>query len=326
MDRVFTVCGLTDLTDGMYHGDPSVTYQQAQRNQAEWLLDQAKCSSRSRLLDIGCGYGRLLEAARRRGAKAVGIAVSPRQVVNCRQRGLDARLLDYRELDESWDGAFDCIVANGSIEHFVQPRDAALGWQETTYRQMFQDCHRLLDPTSPSGRMVATVIHFNRVRPEPYDLVKLPFRFPLLSDSFHLALLERVMGGHYPADDQLIQCAAPHFKLVRQLDGTEDYRRTSDEWLRRVRRGFLNLRIAQRLLKRLLPCLLSRPIHTSFAMSLLFTASWQWQFRGVNPPTRLWRLVWQHRNESLPARKGTPNDRRCDVIAGPRSFAFQPFA
>jgi len=198
MDRVFPACGLTDLTDGMYHGDPAVSYQQSQRNQAEWLLEQVKCSANSRLLDIGCGYGRLLEAARKRGAKALGLTVSPRQVASCRQRGLDARLLDYRELDDSWDGAFDGIVANGSIEHFVHPRAAALGWQEIVYRQLFQDCHRLLDPASPSGRMAATVIHFNRVRPDPSDLLKHPFRFPIHSDRFHLALLERVMGGHYP--------------------------------------------------------------------------------------------------------------------------------
>lgn len=326
LDLVFPVCGLTDLTDGMYHGDPSVSYQQAQRNQAEWLLDQVKCSANSRLLDVGCGYGRLLEAARQRGAQALGLTVSPRQVASCRQRGLDARLLDYRELDGSWDGEFDCIVANGSMEHFVQPRDAALGWQEMVYRQLFQDCHRLLDPASPSGRMVATVIHFHRFRPDPQDLLKLPCRFPMLSDRFHLALLERVMGGYYPSNDQLVRCASPHFDLVGQVDGTEDYRRTSEEWLRCVRRSFISWKTAPRLLKRLVPRLLHRPLHTSFAISLLFTASWQWQFRGADPPMRLLRLVWQHRNATLPPLYESPDDDRCHALVGPSSFASQQFA
>jgi len=298
LDRLFPVCGLTDLTDGMYFGDPSVSYEQAQRNQIDWLLDQVQCTAGSRLLDIGCGYGRLLKAARQRGATAVGITVSPQQVVSCRQRGLDVRLLNYRKLDESWSGRFDGIVANGSMEHFVQPSDAVLGDQDTIYRQMFEICHRLLDPTSPSGRIAATVIHFDRFRPDPSDLLKAPYRFSPLSDRFHLALLERVMGGCYPAGDQLARSAQPHFSLVEQMDGTEDYRWTSEEWLRRVRRSFLDWKTAPELFQRLVPCLLRRPVHTAFAMSSLFTASWQWQFRGANPPTRLLRFVWQHRNAS----------------------------
>ena len=304
-DRVFPECGLTDLTDGMYHGDPSVSYEQAQRNQVNWLLDQVQCSAKSRLLDIGCGYGRLLDAARQRGATAIGISVSPQQVASCRQRGLDARLLNYRELDESWSGTFDCIVANGSIEHFVQPRDAGSDCQETIYCQMFQICHRLLDPASPSGRVAATVIHYNRFRPNPSDLLQVPNRFSLFSDRFHAALLERVMGGFYPSDDQLTRSARPYFSQLVQLDGTEDYLRTSEEWLRCVRRSFLNWKTAPRLFKRLVPCWLTRPLHTSLAMSHLFTASWQWQFRGENPPTRLKRFVWRHRSVS-----STPRDAR----------------
>ena len=42
-------------------------------------------------------------------------------------------------------------------------------------------------------------------------------------------------------------------------------------------------------------------MHTTLALSLVFTASWQWQFRGANPPTRLQRFVWQYRDVSSPA-------------------------
>jgi cyclopropane fatty-acyl-phospholipid synthase-like methyltransferase len=106
--------GMTDLTDGIYHGDESLSYEEAQDNQVNWLLDQVGCTEGSRILDIGCGKGRLLAAAERRGAKAIGITISPQQVDYCRRvRGLDVRLLNYRELGEEWNGRFDGIVANG---------------------------------------------------------------------------------------------------------------------------------------------------------------------------------------------------------------------
>ena len=81
--------GVHDFTEGIYRGDPKTPYDQAQRNQAEHLLDLALCHEGSRLLDIGCGYGRVLETACRRGAVALGITISPVQAEYCRARGLD---------------------------------------------------------------------------------------------------------------------------------------------------------------------------------------------------------------------------------------------
>src|SRR3990172_9922780 len=51
----------------------------------------------SRILDIGCGYGRILEQAAARGAKAVGITISPPQQDYCRRRGLDVHVLKDRK-------------------------------------------------------------------------------------------------------------------------------------------------------------------------------------------------------------------------------------
>ncbi|HEY3395913.1 MAG TPA: hypothetical protein VGK58_24635, partial [Lacipirellulaceae bacterium] len=58
---VAPLCGVTDLTDGKYldeRNDRSA-YLAAQERQAEYLLDQALCEHGTRLLDIGCGYGRI---------------------------------------------------------------------------------------------------------------------------------------------------------------------------------------------------------------------------------------------------------------------------
>src|SRR6187402_3306654 len=91
-DRFFPACGFTDLTDGMYEGDPQRPYEEAQARQAEVLLSRAGVEAGSRVLDVGCGYGRILRAAEARGAKAWGITVSPEQVRRNRRARLNARL------------------------------------------------------------------------------------------------------------------------------------------------------------------------------------------------------------------------------------------
>jgi SAM-dependent methyltransferase len=101
LDRFLPECGIWDLTDGLYRGEPGTPHEQAQQRQVEWLLDQVQCRRGSRILEIGCGNGRLLQTAGERGADAIGVNVSRLQVDHCRARGLDVRLMDYQEIDES---------------------------------------------------------------------------------------------------------------------------------------------------------------------------------------------------------------------------------
>jgi cyclopropane fatty-acyl-phospholipid synthase-like methyltransferase len=282
--------GFEDYTDGMYCGDAATSYEEAQHNQAEWLLDQACCRSGSRLLDIGCGNGRLLAAARRRGALPVGITISPPQVTRCRRKGLDARLCDYRCLDDSYPGRFDAIVANGSAEHFVQAEQAAAGQADAIYRRMFAICHRLLDRESDSGRLVTTIIHFGRVRIDPQDMRHGPLHFAWGSDEFHYALLVRSFGGFYPVAGQLERCAASFFRLIDQQDGTRDYDLTSEHWLSVLKRSIVRPPFQLRLLAKWL----RHPIQVPrMLMCLLVAQSWNWQFRGLDPPMRLLRQTWQ---------------------------------
>ncbi|MEZ5275562.1 MAG: class I SAM-dependent methyltransferase [Opitutaceae bacterium] len=294
-DRLFPECGIDDFTEGIYCGDPSLPYEEAQRNQHDWLLDRAECVAGTVLLDIGCGSGSLLEHARERGCGAVGINVSPRQVVRCRKRGLDVRLLDYRSIGQEWNDQFDAIIANGSVEHFVQPRDVLEDRADTIYEEMFRLCRRLLDPASMSRRLVTTIIHFDRFVPDPRELLRSPFNFDWGSDLFHAALLEKTMGGYYPVEGQLERCAQPFFDLISQEDGTEDYRRTSEEWLARVRRNLLSFSRGWGIWRDLLPFVVRHPSQSLLSLLLLSSESWQWQFRGKRPPTKLLRQTWRAR-------------------------------
>jgi cyclopropane-fatty-acyl-phospholipid synthase len=292
LDRFMPACGFPDLTEGMYEGDPGRPYEAAQAWQAEALLDRAGCRAGTRLLDIGCGYGRLLRAAAARGAHATGITISPEQVRRGRRAGLDVHLLDYKNLDAAWTGRFDAVIANGSLEHFAQPDDAAAGRDDEVYRHLFRTVHRVLDPASPSGRFVTTAIHFRR-RPDPNDLLRPASAFPPGSEPFHWSRLAHGFGGWYPLAGQLARCARGVFEPAHEEDGTEDYRLTSEAWLRGVRRALRSPR-GLAIALRTIPLAVRRPVQLVRLLRCMFgSESWNWQFRGDPPPALLLRHTWQ---------------------------------
>ena len=295
VDRFFPACGLFDLTEGIYHGNPATSYEQAQANQLEYLLDQIRCGSECRVLDIGCGYGTLLERIRQRGAKGVGITISPEQFRRCRQKDLDVHLFDYRVLPDEWNRTFDGVIANGSIEHFVRPADAATGRQDGIYSRLFAGVHRLIDPDSTMRLFATTTVHYIRKPSDPLDLLRTPLVYHWGSDNFHWAVLERGWGGYYPEVGQMSRCADGYFDLIEEDDGTEDYLLTSIEWARRIRRALLSSQVIK-IVSRSLPILIRAPGQfLTLLLSLYFSDSWNWQFRPPDPPMRLLRQTWEYR-------------------------------
>jgi cyclopropane fatty-acyl-phospholipid synthase-like methyltransferase len=292
-DDFFPALGFTDLTDGVYEGDPNRPYEEAQARQAEVLLDRAEVDAGSRLLDIGCGYGRILKAAEARGALAWGITVSPEQVRRDRREGFNVRLKNYKHLGPEWDGRFDAVIANGSLEHFTQPADAVAGRDDDIYRHLFATVHRLLDPMAEGAKFVTTAIHFRGRRPEPRDWLKPPDAFAWGSPAFHWSRLAQCYGGWYPILGQLERCAEGYFELVHEEDGTEDYRLTSEACLSGARKTLRSWR-AVKVCFAALPGVVRHPVHaTRLLRCMLGSESWNWQFRGDIPPTILLRQTWE---------------------------------
>jgi cyclopropane-fatty-acyl-phospholipid synthase len=284
-------CGLTDFTDGKYVDDRNdrAAYLEAQERQAEYLLDQARCGSGTRLLDIGCGYGRVLEQATRRGAKAIGITISPPQVASGRARGLDVRELNYRDIfpPNNWEHAFDAIVANGSLEHFVQAEDVVVGLADDIYAEMFAICRRLL---VDGGRLVTTAIHFREMQQFfAAEILRGPSAQPPGSAEYQFAMLVQSFGGWYPEPGQLERCASGHFELVEEEDGTHDYHLTSEHWLTRFKH---RLAFDPRVWAKMASQFWKRPRAAWQMLRLqLWDQSWPWQFRPP-APMRLLRQTW----------------------------------
>ena len=256
------------------------------------LLDQVHCARDTRLFDIGCGYGRILGQAARRGAKATGITISPPQVAYGSARGLDVRELNYRNIfhgDEDWEGGFDAVVANGSLEHFVQVADAAAGRSDEIYEEMFAICRRLL---RDGGRLVTTAIHFRRQQ-------QVRAHSSCWSGLTFMRAAARIINSRWCSSGRLaagIRSRAnssgvppPYFELVAEEDGTHDYHLTSEYWLRRQQWSTaFNPRIWWALVGKSL----SQPTAVmEMLRCLAWDQSWAWQFRPP-APTRLLRQTW----------------------------------
>jgi cyclopropane fatty-acyl-phospholipid synthase-like methyltransferase len=284
--------GIRDLADGEYR-PTDTTLKEGTERQLNYLLDQVGCNRPGfRLLEIGFGYGRLLELARDRGARAVGVNISPEQVRHCQSNGLQVYCCNYRDLLEAreWHGQFDGVIANGSLEHWVQPEDVQAGRMNSIYGESFAIAHKMLDPIAASARYVTTAIHVKRdVKPE-YLLT--PWRRQRRgSDHRHFSLLHHWMGGYYPVDGQLEECAKPHFTLVAEMDGSEGYRIANDYRLARMFRG---LYTSPKMVWRIARCLFRHPFVTrTMIQSYFIEQSWDWQFRGADPPMKLLRHTWQ---------------------------------
>lgn len=298
--------GIHDLADGEYLPSDT-TLEQGIERQLNYLLDQVGCTRPGfRLLEIGCGYGHLLQLAQARGARAVGVNISPEQAAYCNERGWKVHCCSYRDLlnAEEWHGQFDGVIANGSLEHWVQPEDVQSGRMNDIYRESFAIADKLLDPQTPLARYVTTAIHVKR-EVQPEYLLAPWISQPLGSDRRHFSLLHHWMGGYYPVAGQLADCARPFFKLEQEVDGTMGYKIANDYRLARMCRGLYS---NPKLLWRLFRSLLRHPvIAATMIESFYIEQSWDWQFRGDDPPMKLLRQTWQ-RNESLHKQSGSFNN------------------
>lgn len=76
-----------------------------------------------RILDVGCGPGKLLSDLREQGWDVYGVDFSPVAVDYARsQHGLDVRLGDLFQAGYK-DGFFDVVMFNHSLEHIYNPRE-----------------------------------------------------------------------------------------------------------------------------------------------------------------------------------------------------------
>jgi cyclopropane-fatty-acyl-phospholipid synthase len=113
---------------------------EAQREKLELVCRKLALAPGERFLDVGCGWGALVEHAHRRGVRPVGITVSENQLAAARRRlGRSAPRAEIR--GDDWrtlrsDAPFDKVASVGMMEHVGHRRLDAY----------FAAIHRLLRP------------------------------------------------------------------------------------------------------------------------------------------------------------------------------------
>ena len=246
IDRIFRLSlgELADFSGAKYDGDFSLTLEQAQARKHDYIAEQIGIGPGRRLLDLGCGWGALLDFARRRGSGGVGVALSSAQVAACRNHDLHVHLKDARTVDAGTYGAFDAVASLGAFEHFCSPDEYRAGRQEEIYRELFASAASVLPN---GGRFYLQTMVFGR---NMIALDEVGADAPRDSDAWILYLLGcQFPGSFLPSGrDQLVRCAEPHFRLVESSSGRLDYIETITQWSKRIgapslRKNLLKLRL-----------------------------------------------------------------------------------
>jgi cyclopropane-fatty-acyl-phospholipid synthase len=249
IDRIFRLSlgELADFSGAKYDGDFSLSLEEAQRRKHDYVAEQIGIEPGRRVLDLGCGWGPLLDYVRSRGGTAVGVSLSSAQVAACRRNGLDVRLFDARLLTRDSFGPFGAVASLGAFEHFCSPEDHLAGRQEAIYRDLFA---RIASVLPDQGPLYLQTMVFG---PNMIPLEEIDIRAPRESDAWYLALLGRQFPGSWLplGQDQIIRSAEPHFRLVSSSSGRLDYIETIRQWRRRfaapsLRKTLLKLRLVPR--------------------------------------------------------------------------------
>jgi cyclopropane-fatty-acyl-phospholipid synthase len=248
-DRIFRLSlgELADFSGAKYDGDFSLSLEQAQRRKHEYVAEQIGIGPGRRVLDLGCGWGPLLNFIRGRGGSGLGVTLSWAQEAACRRHGLDVRLHDAREVDRETFGPFDAVASLGAFEHFCSPEDHQAGRQEEIYRGLFA---RVASVLPERGRFYLQTMVFGR---NMIPVEEVDVDAPRDSDAWYLALLGRQFPGSWlPMNsEQIVRSAEPRFRLVESSNGRLDYIQTITEWGKRTgagsfRKSLLKLQLVPR--------------------------------------------------------------------------------
>lgn len=216
-----------DFTCAFFDGNFKKTLNQAQKDKHDWVLKGVGVNKPgTRILDIGCGWGPMLNAMKERGGTGVGLTLSSAQAKYCKKTGLDTKVLDWKDVDPQTIGTFDAVVSIGAFEHFCSIEGYNAGKQREIYEKFFDLC---ADVLPVGGKLYLQTMIWGKEVPEPK---KLRLDAPEGTPERILARLCKFYPGSWlpKSKDQIVKIASKRFKLLKSSNGRKDYIETQKRW------------------------------------------------------------------------------------------------
>ncbi len=216
--------------------DSTMTYSGALWKEGDSLRDAqirkidhhifaAKAQARTRVLDIGCGWGGVMKRLTTESgvSHAVGLTLSQNQALWIAEMNLSH--VEVRV--ESWadhvpSQCYDAMISIGAFEHFARFTDSDES-RLAKYRAFFSWCHQYL---APGGRLsLQTFAYGSRATRE----------------KSHSSRATRFLANEIfretdpPQFDEVVRAANTRFELESASNDRLGYAQTCTEWLRRLR-------------------------------------------------------------------------------------------
>ncbi len=192
----------------------------AQVAKLSWHAKSARAHGAARVLDVGCGWGSLVNYLVQEEAvvHATGLTLSSDQADTIRAQGdgrISVRLEDWR--DHQPDEPYDAIVSIGAFEHFTHFGMSAED-KRAVYEDFFSRCARWL---RPDGRLSLQTIGYE----DPFDQEG-PVAAFFSTDIFPESEL--------PHLSDIVVAAEPYFRILALRSDAAHYEHTLHLWQRRL--------------------------------------------------------------------------------------------
>ncbi|MGE0884474.1 MAG: class I SAM-dependent methyltransferase [Blastocatellales bacterium] len=215
--RMIYSCALFEGTDDL---------EQAQINKLKFFHDKTRVTPEKRVLDIGCGWGGLMEfLAVDMGVRDVtGITLSEAQFSAIRQKavpGISAELVSY--LDYQPRQKFDAVISIGMFEHIATPQQVRDGENVKVYRDYFRRAWQWTNPGAMFGLQSVIGALLPRKREDVRDLEwGTSTIFP---------------GAVTPRPETIVAAVNPYWEVMELWTRREHYAKTTAAWLQGLQKN-----------------------------------------------------------------------------------------
>ncbi|MGY1701830.1 AarF/UbiB family protein [Geodermatophilus sp. SYSU D00766] len=209
--------------------DGSADPRQAWAERDRLVLDTLGVGPGTSLLDVGCGRGQLLAAARDRDAQTLGITVSRPEHEACTARGLEVVLSSWEDADRHLgDRRFDALAAVEMDLHLGTLHENRVGLLDLRLDRFFGWAHRHLRPGG--GLFLQTL-----------SVPEALLHDPSCADEFE-RLTDALPWTGFSTLPQVVRCSDRWFAAEQVLDHSGDLLPTYRFWRDNVNRQIPALR------------------------------------------------------------------------------------